>query len=104
MDKEYWFSLFAVGQGSFVLGITLFIFGYYIPKKKIHLRNSIRWYVILVTTSYILLTFATVNTAAQELYDWGKVWYWVVTISYIMGDISLLSIFREVIKSKNDNK
>jgi tellurite resistance protein TehA-like permease len=97
-DVQYWFSLFAVAQGCTVLGVTIFIFIYYVPKKKNQLKDNLRWHVMCVSCSYILLTFATVNTAAIGVYRFGEMWYWVVISAYVIGDISLIFIFRASVK------
>lgn len=98
IDIQYWFSLFAVAQGAAVLGLTIFIFMYYLPKRKSHIKENMRWHVILIAASYIMLTSCTVQTAAMQFYRWGNIWYWFTTIAYIVGDISLIFIFREVAK------
>ena len=97
-DVQYWFSLFSIAQGCTVLGITLFIFIYYVPKKKEDLKDNMRWHVICISVSYILLTFATVRTSAMEVYKSGEMWYWIVIIAYLIGDISLIFIFRASVK------
>jgi len=101
MDEDvikYFFVLVAIMQGCFVLGFTLFIFGYYLPKKKTDLTGGIRWHVILVSLSYILLTSATIKTAAMGAYTWGDLWYWIVSAAYLSGDVSLVFVFREAVK------
>ncbi len=95
---QYWFTLFALSQGCAVLGLTLFIFSYYIPKNKEELSQSFRWHVLVISLSYILLTLATVKTATFGFYGWGDIWYWIVTVAYISGDISLVFIFRTSVK------
>ena len=98
MTAQYWVSLFAVMQGAFVFGLSVFLFAYYLPKKKSHLKSNSRWHVILVVFSYILLTAATVQTAAFWFYNWGNVWYWMISIAYLSGDIALVFILRDVAK------
>lgn len=105
MNQQFWFSFFAISQGAFVSGLTMFILLYYLPKTKGNLKEKVRWQITLGAASYILLTLATIKTAAFQLYDWGDIWYWAVTLAYIGGDIAILIIFREAIKSTyNDNK
>lgn len=97
-DAQYWFSLFSVAQGCTVLGITIFIFIYFVPKRKEDLKDYMRWHVIFVSCSYILLTFATVRTTALQVYKAGEIWYWMVIIAYVLGDVSLIFIFRASVK------
>lgn len=92
------FSLLAISQGALVLGLTLFIMTYYLPKTRKHFRERVRWHIVSVSLSYILLTIATVKTAAFEYYNWGDGWYWIVTVAYIVGDVSIIVVFREAVK------
>lgn len=101
---QYIFKLFAIAQGSAVLGLSIFIFMYYAPKNKNHLRDDLRKHVMFVSLSYICLTIATIQTALFDFYIWGQLWYWIVTIAYIVGDISLIYIFRYAAKRDAINK
>lgn len=100
MNAQYWFTLFAISQGAFVLGLTVFIFWHYMPKKNSELKDPLRWHIISVATSYILLTIATIGSAAYNLYNWGDAWYWIVAFAYIIGDVSLIIVFRRSVKKK----
>lgn len=104
MNIQYWFTLFAVSQGAAVLGLTVFIFSYYIPKNKTQTKSNMRWHVVSVSLSYILLTGATIKTAIYQYYNWGDLWYWLVTIAYISGDISLIYVFRNSVKNHHIKK
>jgi hypothetical protein len=96
MDGRYWFILFAIAQGSAVMGFTFFIFLYYVPKKKSQLTN-IRLHVTFISLSYICLTIATILTAITGLIQ-VDFWYWIVLLAYIIGDVALIYIFRACAK------
>ena len=102
MDKEQTiktiFTFLAIIQGCLVLGLTIYIFGYYVPKKGDQIRSWLRWHVITVASSYILLTMATIKTAAMGSYNWGDWWYWMVSLAYVTGDISLVFVFKEAVR------
>lgn len=104
MNIQYWFSLFSLIQGTIVFGLTGYILYYYLPKQKGHIRDAVRWYIVSGALSYVLLTFATIKTAAFHLWDWGDIWYWIVTLGYIIGDISLAVVFREAVKEERKKK
>ncbi len=99
---KYLFMLFAVSQGCFLLGVLLFIFYHYFPKNKGHIKSSVRWHYVAVASAYILLTAASIRTAILGVYAAGDVWYWFVSASYIVADVSLIILFREAVK--NDKK
>jgi len=99
---EFIFTLAAIAQGSFVIGYTIFILIYYLPKKKNHIRHTTKRHVILISLSYILLTTGTVWTAVHGFYSWGNFWYWAIFLGYTIGDIGLIMIFRTI--SRRDAK
>lgn len=100
---EFIFSLISIAQGGFLLGFTGFLFVYYLPKKREDLKSDIRWHVILISISYFLLTLSTIIISITHLYDLDRFWYSIVSIGYILGDISLFFVFRHVAR-RNGNK
>lgn len=98
MTIEDYFILFAISQGSTVLGITIFIFWHYLPRKKCDIESFVKVNTALIALSYLLLTAATIETAAKGVYKAGDFWYLSVTAAYIIGDISLLILFRYSLK------
>lgn len=98
MSGQYWFSLFAVAQGALLFGFVFFIFGYYVPKKKSQIKNNLRWHVIFVSASYMIFIGCVIQSAAYQFYDWGSVWYWMALTGFLLGDLSLIFIFREISK------
>jgi len=98
MTSKYFFILFAIAQGALVLGLTVFIFYHYLPKTRADIKNRTKWHIVTVSISYILLIFATIKTAAFSIYEAGDVWYWLVSIAYVIGDISLLFVLKDSIK------
>lgn len=87
----------ALSQGAFVLGITIVIFYHYF--KRVRQLNSVGWHTITVSLSYILLLAATMISIFREKYEVHDWWYWVVGIGYIAGDISLIFLFRHVLRN-----
>lgn len=107
--SEYTFMILAVCQACFVLGISIYIFGYYMPKRKSDLKSNMKWHVMSVALSYCLLTCATAWSAAHGVYRWGNPWYWISSIGWILGDVSLAFVFRDAVrreklKQLNNNK
>lgn len=100
MTQEYVFRLFAISQGAFVLGLTAFIFYYYTSHYKLTDNKSRRLLKIGFSLSYIMLTVATIRTAMHSIYEWGDLWYWLVIVGYLMGDVCLIYLFRLSIKNK----
>lgn len=97
-DAQYWFTLFAVAQGAFVLGLLGFIILYFLPKLRKQLRNKMRWYIVMIGISYVFLTVGTIVTASSNFYEWGSIWYWLVTGGYLIGDVFIILVFREAVK------
>lgn len=95
---KYIFVLFSIIHACLVVGLTLYIFYYYFPTKKTHLKNRLRWHVVVISGSYICLTLATLKTAILGFYGWGDLWYWAVTLAYISGFISLIFVFKYAAK------
>lgn len=95
---EELFTYLSVAQGGIVMGITLFILAYYIPKNSTERSDALRWHIVSIASSYILLTWATVKTAATMIYEVSNIWYWIVMLAYLLGDISLIIIFRKVVR------
>lgn len=95
---EELFTYLSVAQGGIVMGITLFILAYYIPKNSTERSDALRWHIVSIASSYILLTWATVKTAATMIYEASNIWYWIVMLAYLLGDISLIIIFRKVVR------
>lgn len=95
-DWAYWFAFLAIMQGSFILGFSAYVFSYYFPKSKkmAFTSEKIRWHVVLMAASYFLLTAGTVESSMLQMYKWGDEWYYIISIAYILGDISLYQIFR----------
>lgn len=91
MTFYYWFSLFSVAQGAFILGFSFYIIFYFLPKKK---HDYGDFYVILISISYFLLNAATIESAMLGLYLAHDIWYSFVIIAYIAGDLALYKIFR----------
>ena len=91
------FMLFAVTHGGLMLGLTLFIFIFYVPKNKEDFYNKTRWYMVCISASYILLTVATIITAFRGIYAFDNFWYFLVTISYILGDVGLIILLKFIL-------
>ncbi len=100
MSIQSVFVILAVIQGCFVLGFTAYIFWYYFPKKRHQVSDKMRWHILFVSISYILLTLATIITASTYTYSWGDTWYWIVSIAYLFGDVSLVFVFRSAVKKE----
>lgn len=96
--------MFAVSQGAAVLGLTVFILSYYLPKNKTEAKSGLSWHVVIVASSYLMLTLATMQTAIYQVYPWGNVWYWIVAVAYISGDVSLIFVFRNAVKKRRIEK
>lgn len=94
MKLHEWFTWFAVLQGTIVLGLTAYVFIYYVPKDPEAFKDKARLRISMATGSYILLTLATVITAALGFYKPGDLWYWLVAVAYIIGDIAIFRIFK----------
>lgn len=105
-DFSYWFVLFAILQGAFILGFSVFIFSYYFPKSKkmAFLSDNIRWHIVLIALSYFLLTLGTVITSAIRIYSGDSAWYYIIATAYVLGDISLYKVFRHsVYRTKRED-
>lgn len=89
------FTLLAIFHGSGVVGFTAFVFFYYAPKNK---KDYLKWHIITVAASYNIITMATIITVALKFYVWGDLWYFLITIGYILGDISLFFVFKHAVK------
>jgi hypothetical protein len=100
MNPQELFTLFAISQGCLVLGIAVFVFFFYFPKNKVQVKSAIYWHTISMVLSYALLLIATIRTAIMECYSWPSYWYALVTIAYIIGDISIVFIFRKALKKE----
>lgn len=94
---QYWFVIFAVSQGALVLGMTIFVFFYYLPKTRTELHDHFRWWKMAAAASYIMLTFATIQTATIQAWSWGDFWYWCVTGGYVIGDAAVIILFRDAV-------
>lgn len=91
------FKFVGIFQGTFVMGVTLGIFYYYVQRYVIH--KAVMWHVILVSTSYMLVTLGTVITTMRQVYDPNDLWYWIVFPGYLIGDVSLLVMFRHQLRN-----
>ncbi|MER3499689.1 MAG: hypothetical protein C4308_14200 [Chitinophagaceae bacterium] len=83
-----------------MFGLALFIFIFYVPKNKKAFYNKIRWYVMCISASYILLTVATIITAFRGIYSFGNFWYFLVTIAYLLGDVGLIILLKFTIHQR----
>ena len=98
------FTLIAIAQGSFILGFTAFMFSYYLPRKKSQVKNKMRWHVMLISFSHILLTAATIYTSINGGYHWKSIWYWMIFLAYLFSDVSLLFLFQDISRREERNK
>jgi len=93
------FTLFAIFHGSGVIGFTTYIFFYYAPKDG---KDNLRWHIVTIAASYVIITMATVITVGLKFYVWGDIWYFLIAIGYVLGDVSLYFVFKHAVyKDKN---
>lgn len=102
--SPFWFKILAVVHGGMVLGLTIFIFSYYFPKTKRQVYNILRWHIVTIALSYIMLTTATIVSILLDMYVWGGIWYNVVMLAYVIGDVSLFLVLKVTLKGHNMDK
>lgn len=98
MDVGEILKALALAQGSFAFGITLIIFYYYFrPFKGI---TPMRQHIILISVSYLLLMAATMISIFRDKYEITDWWNLIVGVGYIIGDISLFILFKQILKKE----
>lgn len=86
----------AMAQGAFAFGITLVVFYYYFkPFRNI---TAMRQHILLVSLSYLMLTAATMTSIFRGKYDLQDWWNYLVLSAYLIGDVSLFVLFKEILK------
>lgn len=88
-------TLVAIFHGSFVVGFSAYMFFWYMPRNA---KDYLKWHVVTVSFSYNIITMASIITIALHFYQIDDLWYWLVFIGYLSGDISLFFLFKHAIK------
>lgn len=83
----------ATCQGTFVLGISIFVIVHYMiaeNEKRIRLQAS------MFIFSYDILTVCTILTVYDHTWPWYSLWQILIMIGWLIGDVSLVIIHRRL--------
>jgi ABC-type multidrug transport system permease subunit len=101
-------------QGAYLLGTTVGIIIYYtinlrrtrrdidayevvrgtaIPYLKAAATHKLKMHVIAIALSYLLFIATTMITLFRAVYPFPDIWYFILFIAYLLGDISLFQMF-----------
>lgn len=82
-------------QGAYTIGVVSVIFAYYLRRRATY--EPVHLHLLAVAIAHCLLIGATLISIVKGLYDFTHIWYWIISTAYVLSDISLLMVWKDVL-------
>lgn len=89
-------KLITLCQGMFIVGISIIIFILHFTLKEID--RQIKRHIFFVSVGFLCVLTCTIITVFREVYHPNDFWYWILGIGYLLIDISLIILFRLLLR------
>jgi hypothetical protein len=85
-----------------IISLTILIMISYMsmPRGK----RILQYHILLMSSSYLLVTFAIVRSVFREAYNVFDVWHFFVLTGWAFGIISLTLMFRRITKLRSQQR
>lgn len=94
MNANKLFQIIAACQGAFVLSISIVIFFTYLSLPRT--ERDLLIHILFISISYALLIGCTLISIYNDFYSAGHIWRFMCLGAYVVGDFSLIKMFRRV--------